>query len=486
MMFPLPSFILTLSHPVREDALACARALPAEVLPELRLDLFRGADPASITRDLGGRCVVTARRVSELGLWPDDDEAGRLAALRAAVEAGAAWVDLEWELPIPAWLAARRGQVGLLRSVHVAPGVFDGLARLQSLPEGDAFKWVGHADSLRDLAHAKTFCEAAASKGLVAAGFLMGPKGIASRCLQRAWGCAFTYAAPEDRLPAAPGQLSLATLRAWGVHRAGPRTKVFAVAGEPVLHSRSPAFHNRRFAEAGVDALYLPLESPDPDEVLTAAGILHAQGLSLTAPLKESLPPRLGLNGPLNTLWREGGAWQGANTDAEALEAVLRGLPAGPVLVLGSGGVAATSLAVAERQGRKARAASRQAPLTAAEVSAFAPVGVIQATSLGMSAGDPAPFPELLEAARPGLAWAVEWIYKERTAFAAWARASGLHLVEGAALFEAQAEAQSRRFLRVAGVAAGLGPDATWGSTRGDEARPREAGGPPSFKPGEG
>jgi 3-dehydroquinate dehydratase/shikimate dehydrogenase len=441
---------VTLTHPTWGAALNDAKKLPAEALAELRLDLFPDEDPAGLVRALGGRCLVTARRVSELGRWPDGDEAARLAALRAAVEAGAAWVDVEWDVALPDWLRARWGDVGVLRSVHVASGVFDGLDRLASPPEGDAFKWVGHAGSLRDLAHAKAFCEAAQAQGLTASGFLMGPKGVASRALQRAWGGAFTYAAPDDGPPAAPGQLTLATLRAWGVHRAGSCTKLFAVAGEPVLHSRSPAFHNSRFAEAGLDALYLPLEATDPGEVLEAAEVLDLQGLSLTAPLKECLPPRFGLEGPLNTLWREGGAWRGANTDAEALDAAIRRLPAGPVLVLGAGGVAATSSAVAEGQDRKVFAASRRAPITPGEVAAFAPVGVIQATSLGMAPGDPAPFPELLEAVRPSLAWAVEWIYKEDTAFAAWALASGLRLVGGASLFEAQAEGQARRFLRAA------------------------------------
>lgn len=450
LMRPLPLFIVTLTHAAWEQAKACAASLPDDALPELRLDLFPDEDPAALVRALQGRCLVTARRRSELGRWPDEEEPARLESLRAAVEAGAAWVDLEWELAVPAWLADRRGRVGLLRSVHVSPGVFDGLARLQRPPEGDAYKWVGHADSLRDLAQAKAFCEAAHAKGLAAAGFLMGPKGVASRCLQRVWGGAFTYAAPEDGPPAAPGQLTLSVMRAWGVGNTGPATRVYAVAGEPVLHSRSPAFHNRRFAEAGLDALYVPLESSDPDEVLTAAGTLHLQGLSLTAPLKESLPPRLGLKGPLNTLWREGGAWQGANTDAEALDAVMRDLPPGPVLVLGAGGVAATSEAVAGRLGRRVITASRREPSSPSGIAAFAPVGVIQATSLGMAPGDFAPFPELLEAARPTLVWAVEWIYKERTAFADWARGSGLRLVEGAVLFEAQAEAQSRRFLRAA------------------------------------
>ena len=70
-----------------------------------------------------------------------------------------------------------------------------------------------------------------------------------------------------------------------------------------------------------------------------------------------------------------------------------------------------------------------------------------------MSADDPAPFPALLEAARPSARWALEWIYKEDTAFALWAKESGLQLVSGASLFEAQAEGQSRRFIEGCGGA---------------------------------
>jgi len=445
-MRTLPFFIVTLTQPAWDGALACARALPEDALPELRLDLFAERDPASMVRDLGGRCLVTARRVSEGGRWADGDGDRRLAALRAAAEAGGAWVDLEWELEVPAWLAARRGITGLLRSVHVTPGVFDFEARLAGLPEGDAYKWVGHATRLDDNARATAFCGLAAARGLAASCFLMGPKGVPSRCLQRKSGGAFTYAAPDDGPAAAPGQLTLSTMRAWGAARAGRDTAVFGVVGEPVLHSRSPAFHNRRFQEAGRDALYLPLACGDADEAAEALEALGLRGLSITAPLKETLPARLGLPGPLNTLWREAGGWRGANTDAEALDAALHGLPDGPVLVLGSGGVAATSRAVAEGQGRVVLNASRRQPLTPAEVRAFAPVGIIQATSLGMGQDDPRPFPELLEAARPSAKWAVEWIYKEDSAFASCGRGAGLRLMGGAAPFGAQAQAQARRF----------------------------------------
>ena len=78
-------------------------------------------------------------------------------------------------------------------------------------------------------------------------------------------------------------------------------------------------------------------------------------------------------------------------------------------------------------------------------------MGIVQATSLGMSAEDPVPVPGLLEAAKSSARWAVEWVYKEDTAFALWAREAGLDVVGGAALFEAQAVGQSRRFIEGCG-----------------------------------
>jgi len=167
--------------------------------------------------------------------------------------------------------------------------------------------------------------------------------------------------------------------------------------------------------------------------------------ISITAPLKETLPAKLGLRGPLNTIWREGGAWRGANTDADALRDALLSKPKGTVLLLGSGGVAETSRTVLAELGFTVLQASRASTPGAASIAQAAPIGIVQATSLGIALGDPLPFPDLLEAARPSLRWAVEWVYKERTAFADWAE--GLDLVDGASLFEAQAEAQSRIFL---------------------------------------
>lgn len=444
----LPFFIVTLTHPTWEAAVACARSLPDDALPELRLDLFTEPDAAQLVRDLGGRCMVSCRRASEFGRYSGDEES-RLARLRKAAEAGAAWIDLEWELELPPWLIALRPALKVLRSVHVGPGVFDLEERMNSRPDGDAFKWVGHADRLMDNTRLKVPLRRAQVAGVALSAFLMGSKGVASRCLQKAWGGAFTYAAPDDGVAAASGQIKLTTLKKWGCQHVTEHSGLCAVMGDPVLHSRGPAFHNPRFQQANKNLIYLPLECGDVDEAVEALDSLEVLGLSITSPLKESLPARLGLPGPLNTLWRRdvNEPWQGSNTDAEAMWVALEQLPQGPILLLGAGGAAESIRLQMERESQPYLQVSRKAPAQPGVVQAFAPIGVIQATSLGMKTGDPMPFPELLEAAQPTLRWAVEWIYKEHTAFSKWAQETGLDLVEGSVLFESQATAQSQRFL---------------------------------------
>jgi 3-dehydroquinate dehydratase type I len=450
----LPFYIVTLSHPTWEDALACARALPENAWPEVRLDLFPDEEPGALVDALRRRCLVACRRESDGGRWPDADEGGRLEQLRKAVEARPAWVDLEWELPIPEWLESHRMHTRILRSVHVAEGVFDLPERLGNLPDGDAFKWVGRATRLADNARLKAPLAEAADRNLPLSAFLMGPKGIPSRCLQAAWGGRFTYAAPDDGPAAAPGQLPLAALRSWRCAKLHRDFGLCGVIGTPVQHSRGPGWHNAAFQRQFKDLLYLPLECGDAEEAAEALEALPILGLSITAPLKLSLPARLGLAGPLNTLWRRapGEPWAGANTDSEALAEALLTLPSGPVLVLGDGGVATTTLAVLAAANRPSLRTSRRAPASAEAIRSFAPVGIIQATSLGLDPADPCPLPEALEAARPSLRWALEWIYKEDTAFAAWARELGLVLVDGSRLFEGQAVGQSRRFIEGCGL----------------------------------
>jgi shikimate 5-dehydrogenase len=283
--------------------------------------------------------------------------------------------------------------------------------------------------------------------------------------MQAAWGGAFTYAAPDNAERAAPGQVSLGTMTSWRCHRLHPEHGVCGVFGSPLAQSPGPDFHNERFQRAFKDLIYLPFETDDVLEAIEAMEALSVLGASVTMPLKETLAKSLGACGampaipPVNTMWRRsaGDAFACANTDTGALASFLKGgggkggLPPGPALVLGGGGVAKASLAAMVECGRPGLAHSRRAPLSAQDVSQLRPAGVVQATSLGMGEGDPLPFPEILEAALPTLKWAAEWVGRDGTAFCEWAAAAGLALVTGRELFERQAAAQSEIFVRECG-----------------------------------
>lgn len=444
----LPFHIVTLTHRDPHEAAAYGNHLGDDALPELRLDLFPYEDPGLMVERLHRRCIVTCRRKSEGGRW-EGDERERMIMLREAAKARPQWVDLEWDLPVPAFIDAHRTHTRLLRSVHVGAGVWDLEERLKHLPDGDAYKWVGRATTLADNVRVKNGLRLARQHRITLTAFLMGAKGIPSRVLQAAWGGTFTYAAPDGEEWAAPGQVQVGQLRLMRAAKLHADFGLCGVIGSPVLHSKGPDFHNPRFHRNYKDLLYLPLDCADPQEAKEALAALSVLGLSITAPLKETLPAALGLKGPLNTLWRRHplDPWQGANTDGEALQASLRDLPKGPVLLLGGGGVASTSAEVLGKLGFQVIPVTRENQPTLPVVRASMPVGVVQATTLGMQAADPIPFLNLIEAAVPSLKWAVEWIYKEDTAFAAWAQEKGLKVIGGETLFDLQAESQSKRFI---------------------------------------
>lgn len=141
------------------------------------------------------------------------------------------------------------------------------------------------------------------------------------------------------------------------------RTKVFALLGSPVAHSESPALHNAWFARAGVDAVYVALETPPGAALDSILGRLA--GANLTIPHKTAVVPFLDdagadvrATGAANTVvWREG-RLHGANTDVEgfgrAVEELGLDLDRGTAIVLGAGGAGrAVVLSLARRGVRR-------------------------------------------------------------------------------------------------------------------------------------
>jgi len=204
-------------------------------------------------------------------------------------------------------------------------------------------------------------------------------------------------------------------------------TRVVGLFGYPVEHSFSPLMHNRAFAEAGLDYVYVAFPVP-PERIAAAVAALPALGLAgvnVTIPHKEAVIPHLAglsrsaqLIGAVNTIEVVNGARLiGHNTDAPGFAAALRregvDLVGQRVLLLGAGGAAravafqsaldgcaelilcdvagarATALA-AEVAGHFAACRTRAIPVTpeALRPAVATATLLINATPVGMHAGD--------------------------------------------------------------------------------------------------
>ncbi len=159
-------------------------------------------------------------------------------------------------------------------------------------------------------------------------------------------------------------------------------TRLLAVLGWPVGHSRSPEIHNAALRHLDLDLVYVALPV-HPDDLATAVaglGAVGCVGASVTIPHKQAvvdlcdrLSDEARLIGAVNTLsWREDGL-HGENTDAPGLVRALdeAGAGPGPVLVFGTGGAARAAVVGIARSGREVVVAGRRVA-AAAELAGLA------------------------------------------------------------------------------------------------------------------
>ena len=131
--------------------------------------------------------------------------------------------------------------------------------------------------------------------------------------------------------------------------------KLFAVFGNPVLHSRSPQLWNAAFQALGLDAHYLrinPLEAEQAAKILRA---LPLAGCNVTTPFKHDLLAALDEADEsvtrleaVNTIKNDGGRLIGWNTDHFGAVASLREGGVDPrgkkIVMLGAGGAARAAI----------------------------------------------------------------------------------------------------------------------------------------------
>ena len=128
---------------------------------------------------------------------------------------------------------------------------------------------------------------------------------------------------------------------------------VYAVAGNPISHSKSPFIHQAFAAQAKQKMHYGRLQAELPSFAQTAKTFFAAggKGMNVTIPFKldarnfaEVLTSRAQLAGAVNTLWIKDGKIHGDNTDGAGLvrDLLAQGiaLHESRILLLGAGGAA--------------------------------------------------------------------------------------------------------------------------------------------------
>jgi shikimate dehydrogenase len=245
-----------------------------------------------------------------------------------------------------------------------------------------------------------------------------------------------------------------------------------AVVGRPVAHSLSPEMHNAALAELAQtqprfkDWRYFKFDVAPADlpEALRLFHVRKFRGLNLTVPHKTLAVARLDSSdafvqaaGAANTLTYSAAGWTGTNTDGTGLMLALREvlrveLAGAQIVLLGAGGAARAAAVQCLQAGCHSlwignRTAASLDELLA-DLRPFAgrialhgfdlnrppahlPIGatVINATSLGLAAGDPAPF-DLARMPRPAAVY--DMIYRPaRTALLRQAETMGIAQANG-------------------------------------------------------
>jgi 3-dehydroquinate dehydratase/shikimate dehydrogenase len=343
-------------------------------LVELRVDcLRREPDLKRILAERHTPVVFTARRGVDGGLWRADEER-RQRLIREAVVMGVDYVDLEMDaaakIPRP-----RFGNTKRIISYHdfkKMPDDLDELGRQMRDLDADIIKVAAIARTVGEASRMLEFV-ARSNANVPTIGIAMGSVGQFTRILGAKFGAPFTYAGFNPDRTFAPGLLLLRDLqRDFFYDRIDPETEVYAVIGDPIAHSLSPAIHNAAFRELGLNKMMVPFHIPGGTlkESLEALQWLDIKGISVTIPHKEAIIPLLDTIdksveriGACNTVVLKDGKRTGHNTDYRAalgsLEDALGGsidsetspLLDKQVVVLGSGGVARTLVAGLLRRG---------------------------------------------------------------------------------------------------------------------------------------
>jgi shikimate dehydrogenase len=140
----------------------------------------------------------------------------------------------------------------------------------------------------------------------------------------------------------------------------GGETRLVALLGDPVAHSRSPRMQNAAFAARGLDWAYVAcrVDADDFDAAVRGLAALGFAGANVTIPHKaaaagiaDELDDAAERGGSVNTLVFRDGRIEGSSTDGQAVVDAVGGVAGARALVLGGGGAARAVAAALDHAG---------------------------------------------------------------------------------------------------------------------------------------
>jgi len=444
-------------------------------LVEIRLDYIRrNVTLQRLLKDRLSPVVMTCRRQQDGGKWEGTEE-NRIILLRAAIAAGADYIDLEEDIAdqVPRYGATKR--IVSLHDFEETPQDLAAIHKRLAVKDADIVKIACLANCPNDVTRMLQLLE---SSSIPTIGICMGDIGASSRILAGKFGSPFTYGTFHHERQLAPGQLSFQQMTdTYRYESIDADTEVYGVIADPVGHSMSPIIHNAAFSAMGMNRVYVPLRVPSDylEQFIREAPELGIRGLSVTIPHKENVMAMLtkiesGARkiGAVNTVVFDGDDVIGYNTDLHGAMLSLadaadeapdsKWLDGKRVLILGAGGVArAIAMGVVDR-GAKPQITSRTYERSmglASEIKCEAirweerhqvgPDVLVNCTPVGMHPEvNETPF-EASGMNRRMLVF--DTIYNpEQTLLLKTARESGCKTVSGVEMFVKQAELQFKFF----------------------------------------
>ena len=340
------------------------KALPYADLFELRLDFFDEGALSHLSEIASPLPLIFTFRKKEQRGARSISESDRLKKIEELLALGPAYCDLEADTD-PAFLkkiGKKFPKIQLIGSFHDferTPEDLKSLFKEMQNPHFSIYKIGAYAQSTIDLLRLMAFAQETPNLSCIA----MGECGQPSRVLGAVVGNVIDYASLDGDQETL-FQYSLKTLHDRFHYRSlNQKTEIFALIGNPVVHSPGDLFHNEVFQKKGRNAVYVKLRL-DPHELapfFQLMRVLPFRGLSVTIPLKEAILPFLD---QIDLLSREIGAVNtitihhrkslGTNTDAPgALNAIEKHLKVKnrKVAILGAGGTARAVAYQAKKRG---------------------------------------------------------------------------------------------------------------------------------------